>query len=271
MEKPNAFNIQYIQTYVVFSSAPLLRFYMPGLDDQKLNQVWNKLKEITHKYSPKLTYNDLMIISRNREGYRVDLILLDKRTLLDYGNLKSEVKRWLAKNALALPSRIITIFLLPEVLQEDYSRMLDYVNRSVDELNGRLKEYYDSDDFKDLINTIDKVRDKKKDTVYERMYINKPRVYLNKVVYEIVPGSPTERYVRDTLRHEVETFLINTIKMNANVKSMDLFRRKVLTQVEKLEDLTGLDGLKDDVEKVLVTQDIDVLKKSLGDVVNRWI
>jgi hypothetical protein len=35
--------------------------------------------------------------------------------------------------------------------------------------------------------------------------------------------------------------------------------------------MTGLDGLKDDVEKVLVTKDIEVLKKSLGDVVNRWI
>ena len=103
------------------------------------------------------------------------------------------------------------------------------------------------------------------------MYINKPRVYLNKVVYEIVPGSPTEKYVRETLKHEIETFLISTIKMNVNVKSMDLFRRKVLTQVEKLEDMTGLDGLKDDVEKVLVTKDIEVLKKSLGDVVNRWI
>ena len=59
--------------------------------------------------------------------------------------------------------------------------------------------------------------------------------------------------------------------MNGNIKSMDLFRRKVLTQVEKLEIMTGLNGLKDDVEKVLVTKDIEVLKKSLGDVVNRWI
>ena len=265
------FNIQYLQTYVVFSSPPLLRFYMEGLDDQRLNQVWNKLKEITSKYAPKLTYNDLMIISRNRSGYRVDLVLLDKRTLLDYGNLKSEVKRWLAKNALALPARIVTIFLLPDALQDSYSRMLDQVNRSIEELNDRLKQYYDSKDFRELIDTIDRVRDKKKETVYERMYINKPRVYLNKIVYEIVPGSPTEKYVRDTLKNEIETFLISTIKMNSNIKSMDLFRRKVLTQVEKLEDLTGLDGLKEDVEKVLVTQDVEVLKKSLGDVVNRWI
>jgi len=271
MERREAFNIQYLQTYVVFSSPPLLRFYMDGLDDQRLNQVWNKLKEITNKYSPKLTYNDLMIISRNRSGYRVDLILMDKRTLLDYGNLKSEVKRWLAKNALSLPARIITIFLLPEHLQESYSRMLDQVNKSVDELNERLKQYYEGKDFRELIDTIDRVRDKRRETVYERMYINKPRVYLNKVVYEIVPGSPTEKYVRETLRHEIETFLVSTIKMNVNIKSMDLFRRKVLTQVEKLEDMTGLDGLKDDVEKVLVTKDIEVLKKSLGDVVNRWI
>ena len=131
--------------------------------------------------------------------------------------------------------------------------------------------YYEGKDFRELIDTIDRVRDKRRETVYERMYINKPRVYLNKVVYEIVPGSPTEKYVRETLKHEIETFLISTIKMNVNVKSMDLFRRKVLTQVEKLEDMTGLDGLKDDVEKVLVTKDIEVLKKSLGDVVNRWI
>ena len=78
MERREAFNIQYLQTYVVFSSPPLLRFYMDGLDDQRLNQVWDKLKEITNKQSPKLTYNDLMIISRNRSGYRVDLILMDK-------------------------------------------------------------------------------------------------------------------------------------------------------------------------------------------------
>jgi len=268
--KPKIFDVSYYQTYTIFSSPPILRFYINKLNGDKLDLVWDKLREITSYYSPKLAYNDLMVISRNKREYRVNLYLPTKRILLNYNNIKSGLKRWLSKNALALPARITTIFLLPEGLLNDYARVMDKIKEDIGMLNEELKEYYNTDKFKDLIQTINKIKDSTRPTAYDRMYIPPPRVSLYKVTYNVIPGSPIEKYIRESLANEVQGFLINAIKANMNVKDMSLFRRKVIQQVEKMESL-GFTGIKDDVEKVLNTKDIDVLKRTIGEIVNRWI